>query len=78
MVFVQDASSCDSEIRELRENQQELSAQLEQRQLAVQQLQGASDALDGDIERLAEQKQKVQNCCVCSFTCPFFTLTREF
>ena len=53
-------TNCDSEIRELRENQQELSSQLEERQLNVQQLQGTSDTLDEDVERLMEQKQKVR------------------
>ncbi len=59
-VVVQDAGSCDGDIMEYREHQQELSGQLEEKQVNCQQLQGSSDTLDGDIERLAEVKQKVR------------------
>ncbi len=59
MLLFQDANTCDIDIRELRDNQGELSGQLEEKQLNVQQLQASSDTLDGDIERLMEQKQKV-------------------
>lgn len=55
---INDANASDLEIRELREQQQELSGQLEERQLNVQQLQGSADTLDGDVDRLVEQKQK--------------------
>ncbi|CAH1795383.1 unnamed protein product, partial [Owenia fusiformis] len=55
---IEDANSCDSEIKELREHQQILSGQLEERQVNVQQLQGSTDTLDGDIDRLMEQKTK--------------------
>ena len=55
----QDASSCDGEIKELRDHQQELGGQLEDKQLNVQQLQSNADTMDGDIERLLEAKQKV-------------------
>ncbi|XP_013409019.1 coiled-coil domain-containing protein 40 isoform X1 [Lingula anatina] len=55
---VQDASGCDQEIRQLREHQQQLSQQLEDRQTNCQQLQGKADELDVDVERLYEQKQK--------------------
>ena len=56
----QDAGSCDGEIRDLRDSQQDLSKQLEDKQLDLQQLQGSTDTLDGDVERLLEHKQKVQ------------------
>lgn len=39
----------------------ELSQQLEDKQVNVQHLQGNSDTLDGDIERLFENKQKVNH-----------------
>jgi hypothetical protein len=39
--------------------QGDLSQQLEQRQLNVQQLQSESDVLDTDVENLLEMKQKV-------------------
>jgi len=55
---IQDANSSDAEIRELREHQHGLSAQLEEKQLNVQQLQSNADTLDGDVERLAENKAK--------------------
>ncbi|XP_060084117.1 coiled-coil domain-containing protein 40-like [Ylistrum balloti] len=55
---IQEANSCDSEIQELRDHQQELSSQLEQNQVTVQHLQSNSDTMDGDIERLLEVKQK--------------------
>ncbi|XP_046379305.2 coiled-coil domain-containing protein 40-like isoform X2 [Haliotis rufescens] len=53
-----DASSCDSDIHELRDHQQELSGQLEEKQVNCQQLQGSADTLDGDIERLLDVKLK--------------------
>jgi len=55
----QEANGCDGEIQELRDHQVDISSQLEQRQINVQQLQGSSDTMDGDIERLLEVKQKV-------------------
>ena len=58
-LVAQDANNCDGEIRELREAQQELSQQLEDKQVTVQQLQGAADTTDGDLERLIELKHKV-------------------
>ena len=58
--FCQDANDCDGEIRELREHQQALSMELEQKQINCQQLEGTSDTLDGDIDRLLEQKQRVR------------------
>lgn len=58
-LYIQDANRCDDEIRELREGQSDLSGQLEERQLTVQQLQSTTDSLDGDIERLLEHKHKV-------------------
>ncbi len=57
--MLQDASSCDNDIHELREHQQELSSQLEEKQVNCQQLQGSADTLDGDIERLLDVKLKV-------------------
>lgn len=56
----QDANSCDNEIRDLRDNQQEISHVLEEKQRNVQQLQSSADTCDGDIERLMEQKQRVR------------------
>ncbi|KAL5019139.1 hypothetical protein ScPMuIL_004861 [Solemya velum] len=56
--LLSEANSCDKEIQELRQHQQDLSHQLEERQIHVQQLQGASDTLDGDIDRMSEVKQK--------------------
>lgn len=55
----QEANSCDGEIQQLRQHQTELSSQLESGQVSVQELQGESDTLDGDIDRLIEVKQKV-------------------
>ncbi|KAH9504072.1 Coiled-coil domain-containing protein 40 [Bulinus truncatus] len=55
---IQEANSCDSELKELREHQQAVSEQLEQKQVNCQQLQGASDTLDGDLERAVEVKQR--------------------
>ena len=67
-IWFQEASSCDGEIDDLRSHQVDLSSQLEQKQVNVQQLQGTSDTMDGDIERLVEVKQKVCKCL--HFTCP--------
>ncbi|KAK3091997.1 hypothetical protein FSP39_024328 [Pinctada imbricata] len=55
---INEAGSCDGEILDLRSHQGDLSSQLEQRQVNVQQLQSTSDTMDGDIERLYEIKQK--------------------
>lgn len=55
---IHDANSCDEEIREYRDHQHELSNSLEERQLNVQQLQGNTDTLDGDLERMLETKHK--------------------
>ncbi|XP_046567885.1 coiled-coil domain-containing protein 40-like [Haliotis rubra] len=55
---VNDASSCDNDIHELLDHQQELSGQLEEKQVNCQQLQGSADTLDGDIERLLDVKLK--------------------
>lgn len=57
--MLQEANSCDGEIQQLRQHQTELSSQLESGQVGVQELQGESDTLDGDIDRLIEVKQKV-------------------
>ena len=43
----------------LREHQQDLSSQIEEKQLNVQQLQSNADTLDGDLDRMVESKQKV-------------------
>lgn len=59
--FIQEANGCDDEIQDLRGHQVELSQQLEDKQVNVQHLQGNSDTLDGDIERLFENKQKVNH-----------------
>jgi len=56
---LQEANSCDGEITQLRDHQRDLSGHLENGQVGVQQLQGDSDTLDGDIDRLIEVKQKV-------------------
>ena len=64
---ISDANACDGEIRELRGHQQELSAQLEDRQLNVQQLQSSADILDGDVDRLAQTKHKVRRTVECCF-----------
>lgn len=53
-----DANACDEDIRQLRENQAEVSRSLEEKQLTVQQLQSQADTFEGDIEHLAEIKQK--------------------
>ena len=58
--MLQDANGCDEEIRELRDAQSDITGQLEERQMTVQQLQTSADTLDGDIERLLEMKQKVR------------------
>lgn len=59
--ILQEANGCDDEIQDLRGHQVELSQQLEDKQVNVQHLQGNSDTLDGDIERLFENKQKVNH-----------------
>lgn len=59
--ILQEANGCDDEIQDLRGHQVELSQQLEDKQVNVQHLQGQSDTLDGDIERLFENKQKVNH-----------------
>uniref|UniRef100_H2XUM1 Coiled-coil domain-containing protein 40 n=1 Tax=Ciona intestinalis TaxID=7719 RepID=H2XUM1_CIOIN len=56
-----DAETCDTDIRQLRENQAEVGRNLEEKQIAVQQLQGMVDTLEGDIEHLAEIKQRNLN-----------------
>ena len=56
---IQEGNQCDGSIHEMRLHQQELSGQLEEHQLNVQQLQGSADTLDGDIDRFMENKQKV-------------------
>ena len=56
----QDANECDTEIRQLREHQVELSKSLEEKQVNCQTLQGNADTLDGDIEKMMELKQKVR------------------
>ncbi|KAK2152124.1 hypothetical protein LSH36_339g05000 [Paralvinella palmiformis] len=53
-----EANHCDEELQELRQHQQALAHQLEEKQLNVQQLQNNSDTLDGDVERLLENKQR--------------------
>jgi FtsZ-binding cell division protein ZapB len=53
------SNSCDGEIRELREHQQELSEQLEYKQIDLQALQSSADTLDGDTDRLQQTKHKV-------------------
>lgn len=58
---LQEANGCDDEIQDLRGHQVELSQQLEDKQVNVQHLQSQSDTLDGDIERLFENKQKVNH-----------------
>lgn len=65
LIFLKEANSCDGEIGELRDHQVDLSQQLEQRQVNVQQLQGESDTLDGDIDNLLELKQKVKYIMYC-------------
>lgn len=55
---IQEANRCDEDLSELRQHQQVLAHQLEEKQLNVQQLQNNSDTLDGDIERLLENKQR--------------------
>ncbi|KAK3796467.1 hypothetical protein RRG08_009244 [Elysia crispata] len=55
---ISEANGCDSEIKELRDHQQGLTEQLEEKQLNCQQLQSTSDSLDGDVERTLEVKQK--------------------
>ncbi|XP_064620964.1 coiled-coil domain-containing protein 40-like isoform X2 [Lineus longissimus] len=55
---IQDANSSDADIKDLREHQQTLSMELEERQVNCNQLQSSADTLDGDVERLMEQKQK--------------------
>ena len=55
----QEANACDGEIKDLRDGQLDLSSQLENKQISVQQMQSKSDTMDGDIERLLELKQKV-------------------
>ncbi|XP_055874600.1 coiled-coil domain-containing protein 40-like [Biomphalaria glabrata] len=55
---IQEANGCDTEMKELREHQQTISEQLEQKQVNCQQLQGALDTMDGDIERALEVKQR--------------------
>ncbi|XP_071132695.1 coiled-coil domain-containing protein 40-like [Mytilus edulis] len=57
-VTITEANSCDGEINELRDHQTDLSQQLEQRQVNVQQLQGEADTLDSDVENMVELKQK--------------------
>lgn len=57
----QEANGCDTEMKELREHQQTISEQLEQKQVNCQQLQGALDTMDGDIERALEVKQRVSS-----------------
>ncbi|XP_078491914.1 coiled-coil domain-containing protein 40 [Ciona intestinalis] len=56
-----DAETCDTDIRQLRENQAEVGRNLEEKQISVQQLQGMVDTLEGDIEHLAEIKQRNLN-----------------
>nr|CAB3228553.1 coiled-coil domain-containing protein 40 [Phallusia mammillata] len=56
-----DASSCDDDIRQLRENQSEINRNLEEKQITVQQLQGTVDTLDGDCERWEEVKMRNLN-----------------
>lgn len=56
---MQDATSCDDDIRQLRENQAELGKNLEEKQIVVQQLQGTVDTLEGDVERFSDLKQRV-------------------
>ncbi|GFR74317.1 coiled-coil domain-containing protein 40 [Elysia marginata] len=55
---IHEANGCDIEIKDLREHQQGLSEQLEEKQINCQQLQSTSDSLDGDVERTFEVKQK--------------------
>ena len=57
---LQEAKSADGEIHELRENQQDLSEQLEEGQVSVQEQQSAVDTLEGDVDRLLDTKQQVR------------------
>ena len=72
--YFQDANKCDDDIHELRQNQQELNQQLEERQLNVQQLQSSADTIDGDIERLIEYKHKV----LCAFVTLYHGCALDF
>ncbi|XP_076453125.1 coiled-coil domain-containing protein 40-like [Babylonia areolata] len=55
---IQDANECDTEIKQLRDHQGDLSRSLEEKQVNCQTLQGTADTLDGDIEQMMEVKQK--------------------
>ncbi|XP_035694889.1 coiled-coil domain-containing protein 40-like [Branchiostoma floridae] len=54
----QDANGCDREIQELRQQQQELSKMLEDKQITCQQLQSSVDTLEGDIDNIQEIKER--------------------
>ncbi|XP_059157116.1 coiled-coil domain-containing protein 40-like isoform X2 [Physella acuta] len=58
---IQEANDCDNEIKELRDHQLLISQQLEEKQVNCQQLQSASDTLDGDVERTMEIKHRNMN-----------------
>jgi len=64
---MQDAAACDDDIRQLRENQSEITRNLEEKQLIVQQLQGTVDTLEGDVERWDEIKQRVSSCTLSKY-----------
>ena len=57
--FKQETDDFEKQIQVLLQQQQEISNEIVEHQTNVQRLQGSSDTLDGDIERLTEVKQKV-------------------
>ncbi|KAK3733202.1 hypothetical protein QZH41_019682 [Actinostola sp. cb2023] len=53
-----DANACDGEIQDLRENQMQVSRDLEEKQVTCQQLQSRVDELDSEIDKMAEDRQR--------------------
>jgi chromosome segregation ATPase len=54
-----DANDCNNDIRSLQESQKEVSTNLEEKQGKVYQLQTAVDEADLNIDRLADERQRV-------------------
>lgn len=74
---MQDAESCDEDIRQLRENQSDLGKSLEDKQIMVQQLQGQVDEMEREAELLGDNKFRVGVKWVGLIFGPFCSLDTE-
>ena len=57
--IMKESTECDHEMENLRDQQQQISQDLDSRQAGVRGLESSIHTVDGDIEKLHETKQKV-------------------